>query len=422
MKKVVFGLILLMVLSCCGGAPSLAADAPESAKRLPNPQDLYDWLLAKQGPHGILGNQENEDFSGVYTNALAAICYIHEGDLARAQSIFSFFQSRLDVAIAPPGGFPQFWDAATGQPDLDTDRWIGDNAWLLIALNHYLYATRDHTFDETRRTVAEWLISLQDADGGILAGYNTAGLMNWKSTEGNLDCYAALIDYPEERESLRQFLVNEMWIPAEGRFKMGSTVDESSLDSCSFGVGALGTDFAAALQYAETAMLRQEVCDATGALVTGFSDFISDDRIWLEGTGQMVVAYRVAQQDDTALLYLGELSKAVFASTLFPDTKGLACHTNDPAWPTGSTTIFVPSQAWYLFGAWDFNPMAYDYPQAVDFNPDGKIDFKDYSRLVHFWNEDEASCPIAPLPVPDGQINAKDLEALAKYWLTDKNQ
>ena len=422
MKEVVFGPAVLMLLLCCVSTPLLASGAPESAKRFTDPQDIYDWLLAKQGPHGILGNQENEDFSGVYTNALASICYIHEGDIARAQSVFSFFQSRLDVAVDPPGGFCQFWDAATGEPDLDSDRWIGDNAWLLIALNHYLYATRDHTFDDTRTVIAEWLISLQDADGGILAGYNTPGLMDWKSTEGNLDCYAALIDYPEERQRLRDFLTNEMWIPAEGRFRMGSTVSESSLDSCSFGVGALGAEFAAALQYAETTMLRQKVCDATGALVTGFADFIGEDRIWLEGTGQMVVAYRVTQQDSTALAYLTELSKAVFSSTLFPGTKGLACHTNDPAWPTGSTIIFVPSQAWYLFGAWGFNPMAYDYPAAADFNTDGRIDFEDYSKLAQYWGQTESACPIAPLPVPDGQIDAKDLAVLAGYWLTNNSK
>lgn len=421
MKKRLLTFIILMLFFCCAATASLAAGVPESVKRFTNPQDIYNWLLAKQGPHGLLGNQENEDFCGVYTNALAAICYIHEGDLARAQSVFSFFQSHLDLALDPNGGFPQFWDAATGQPDLDSDRWIGDNAWLLIALNHYLYTTRDRSFDGTRTVIAEWLISLQDTDGGILAGYNTDGLMNWKSTEGNLDCYAALIDYPQERQRLRDFLTDEMWVPAEGRFKMGSTANESSLDGCSFGVGALGPDFAAALQYAETTMLRQKVCDATGNLVTGFSDFLSDDRIWLEGTGQMVVAYRVAQQESTALVYLGELSKAAFASTIFPGTQGLACHTNDPAWPTGSTIIFVPSQAWYLFGAWAFNPMDYDYAEAADFNADGKIDFEDYSKLAQYWGQEEASCPIAPLPVPDGQINAKDLAVLAKYWLTDSN-
>lgn len=413
MKKVVFIVVLVWTAFPCRGGV---------IKRLTNPAEVYGWLVAKQGPHGILGNQENEAFGGVYTNALAAICYIHEGDFERARSVFSFFQSRLAIAMESPGGFPQFWDASTGQAHLDSDRWIGDNAWLLIALNHYVYFTRDHTYDNVRETIGDWLIGLQDTDGGILAGYNASGLMNWKSTEGNLDCYAALIDYHSERARLRDFLLSEMWIAAEGRFKMGSTVNESSLDSCSFGVAALGGDFAPALDYAEATMLEQQTCDATGALVKGFSDFVSEERIWLEGTGQMVVAYRIAGRDNSALMYLGELSKATFPSTFYSGTTGLACHTNEPAWATGSTTIFVPSGAWYVFGAWGFNPMAYDYARAVDFNVDGRVDFKDYSTLIGLWGEDESSCPIAPLPVPDGKINAHDLALLGKYWLTDIEQ
>jgi len=408
-------MLLPIVLPSCAESVCLAADANETANT--NPLDLYNWLLAKQGTYGILGNQENEDFSGLYTNALAAICYIHEGDLARARSVFSFFQSRLDVATTPPGGFPQFWDASTGQPYTDSDRWIGDNAWLLIALNHYLYVTRDDTFEDIRHTIAQWLISLQVEDGGILAGYNTDGLMDWKSTEGNLDCYAALIDYPTERQRVRDFLVNYMWIPEEGRFKMGSTVSESSLDSCSFGVGALGSDFAAALQYAESVMLRQEVSDATDNLVTGFSDFLTEDRIWIEGTGQMIVAYRVVGRHDIAQLYITELDKAMFPSVRFPGTQGLACHTNNPAWPTGSTTIFVPSQAWYLFGVWGFNPMSYEYHETVDFNTDGRINFKDLSILTRYWDQNEPSVDVAPPPLGDGIVDYKDLRILVQYWL-----
>jgi len=408
-------MLLLAVFPCCAETVCLATGAPETAGT--NPLDLYNWLLAKQGTHGILGNQENEDFSGLYANALAAICYIHQGDLVRAHSMFSFFQSHLDIATTPPGGFPQFWDASTGQPNINSDRWIGDNAWLLIALNHYLYVTRDDTFEDIRYTIAQWLIGLQVADGGILAGYNTIGLMNWKSTEGNLDCYAALIDYPTQRQRVRDFLVNYMWIRAEGRFRMGSTVSQSSLDGCSFGVGALGSDFAMALQYAESVMLRQEISDATGNLVTGFSDFPGENRIWIEGTGQMIVAYRVVGQHDVAQSYIVELDKAIFPSVRFPGTKGLACHTNNPSWATGSTTIFVPSQAWYLFGAWGFNPMAYEYHETVDFNADGRIDFKDHSILTKYWDQNEPSVDVGPPPSGDGRVDSKDLRILAQYWL-----
>jgi hypothetical protein len=385
-----------------------------------NTSGIYQWLLSQQSQMGILGNQENEYFSGLYTNALATICYIYQGDIERAEKVFSFFNRHLDsVAKTPPGGFPQFWEANTGQPHLDSDRWIGDNAWLLIALNHYHFITGKDTFEEMRLTIAEWLISLQDTDGGIQSGFNQDGLMYWKSTEGNLDCYAALIDYPQEREKINRFLEEKMWIPSEGRFRMGSTVSESALDCLSWGVAALGSEYSSALQYAETVFLCQQISDATGNTVTGFCDFMARDRIWLEGTGQMVVAYNISGQPDKALQFLQELDKAVMTSSRFPGTVGLPCHTNNPAWTTGSTTIFVPSQAWYLFGAWKFNPMNYSYPRINDFNKDGTVNLKDFCILAQYWHQDESSAGIAPLPVSDGKINFKDLVVLTEYWLKD---
>jgi hypothetical protein len=398
---------------------TLAGEAGNDMTGNTNAAKVYEWMLRQQAATGILGNQENEYFSGLYTSAVASICYIHEADIARAERVFSFFNAHLDVAKAPPGGFPQFWDAGTGQPQLDTDRWIGDNAWLLIALNYHFYATGKDDFAEMRQIVAEWLISLQDADGGIKSGFNQDGLMYWKSTEGNLDCYAALTEYPRERHKVGQFLREKMWIPGEGRFRMGSTVSESALDGCSLGIAALGPDYAGALEYAETAFLCQQRSDATGNIVTGFCDFTTRDRIWLEGTGQMVVAYNAAGRKDSAQQYLRELDKAMMPSSRFAGTIGLPCHTNNPAWSTGSNTIFVPSQAWYLFGVWKFNPMNYNCPQVVDFNKDGKIDLKDFSKLAQYWYQDESSVETALLPVVEGRVGLKELAFLAKYWLRE---
>lgn len=384
-------------------------------------ESVYRWLVAQQMPTGILGNQEDEYFSGLYTNALAALCYMHQGDLVRAENVLSFFDGHLEsVAKAPLGGFTQFWDAATGEPHLDSDRWVGDNAWLLIALNHHYRITKEDRYAEMRRTIAQWLISLQDADGGIKSGFNQDGLMFWKSTEANLDCYAALTEYPEQRQRIKTFLRDQMWVAHEGRFRMGSTVSESALDTCSWGVAALGIDYAAALQYAEDTFLCTYTSDATGANITGFSDFVSRERIWLEGTGEMVVAYQVAGQHDKAQFYLQELDKAMMPSSRFGRLVGLPCHTNAPAWPTGSTQIFVPSQAWYLFGCWQFNPMDSSFcgcPQSADFNADGIVNGADLAKLAGSWLLYEASSDIAPSPAGDAIVDAHDLMSLAECWL-----
>jgi len=395
--------------------------AAESNDVAANAANVYEWLLHQQSVTGILGNQENESFSGLYPNALAALCYLHEGDIARAEMIFSFFDRHLDsVAKKPPGGFCQFWDATTGQPLLDSDRWIGDNAWLLIALNYHRHRTARDTFADMRQTIAEWLISLQDVDGGIRSGFNKDGLMWWKSTEGNLDSYAALIDYPLQRENVGNFLREQMWVPGEGRFRMGSTASESALDCLSWGVNALGSAYSDALLYAEAAFLCQHTSDATTRSVTGFCDFLGRDRIWLEGTGQMVVAYYMTGQTEKAQQFLGELDKAIMPSQRFWGTLGLACHTNNPAWATGSTTIFVPSQAWYLFGAWRFNPMPcveYGYPDA-DLNDDGKVDIKDFCTLAEAWLQDKSLADVGPPPCGDNVVDSGDLVVLAENWLT----
>lgn len=318
---------------------------------------VYQWLVAQQSPTGLVGNQEDDDFSGLYANALAALCYTHEGDFDGARKLFEHFNRQYSQDFA---GFPQFWNARTGQAFADSDRWIGDNAWLLIALNHYRRMTDDARFDDLRAGIARWLLSLQDADGGVLSGFNKAGPMTHKSTEGNLDCYAALTDHPEARARVLDWLKTKMWVAGEQRLRMGSSVDESPLDATSWGIAALGSGWTNLLPYAEQHFVRADVCAANGKSVTGFADFLGKQRIWFEGTGQMVVAYNVAGQFEKADRYLHEMESVMLRSAQFPETLGLPCMSSDPPWKTGAEKIFVPSQAWYLFGKWRFNPMAPD--------------------------------------------------------------
>ena len=133
----------------------------------------------------------------------------------------------------------------------------------------------------------------------------------------------------------------------------------------------------------------------------------------------MVVAYLVARQPEKAQQLLGELDKAMMPSPGVSGTLGLPCHTNDPAWETGSTTIFVPSQAWYLFGAWRFNPMSpQDYRCRLgDLNEDGRTDFRDFSRLARDLSQQQSLADIAPLPAGDGRTDLLDLALLAENWL-----
>lgn len=346
-----FGVVFLAVL--CSHAKSIE-------------NKVYDWLLNQQNHNtGLLGNQEEDSFSGIYSNALAAICFTHKGDTERAEKIFDFFQNNYNSAFSSgsPKGFHQFADAASGAIHRDTDRWVGDVAWLLIALNFYENKTKSENYNEMRKGIAQWIISLQDEDGGIKAGFNKNGAMNHKSTEGNLDCFAALVHYPSQRGKILKYLQEKMWVEKEKRFRMGSTVDETALDCCAWAIAALGKEYKNTIDYMEEKFLRTAVSDANGKTITGFADFLDKKKVWLEGTGEMTVAYHVAGEKRKAKKYLNQLEKAMVKSALFKETVGLPCSTNDPSWDGASKKIFVPAQCWYLLGRWKLNPMETDLEQ-----------------------------------------------------------
>jgi hypothetical protein len=56
---------------------------------------------------------------------------------------------------------------------------------------------------------------------------------------------------------------------------------------------------------------------------------------------------------------------------------------------------------------------------VVDLNGDGKVDFKDFQKLVQYMGQYEPSCDIAPLPGGDGIVDIKDLNLLSEYMMKE---
>jgi len=54
----------------------------------------------------------------------------------------------------------------------------------------------------------------------------------------------------------------------------------------------------------------------------------------------------------------------------------------------------------------------------VDFNGDGIVNLKDFSKLAQYWGQDEPSVDIGPMPWGDGTVDIKDLAVLVEHWLT----
>lgn len=54
----------------------------------------------------------------------------------------------------------------------------------------------------------------------------------------------------------------------------------------------------------------------------------------------------------------------------------------------------------------------------VDFNGDGIVDMKDFSKLAQYWGQDESSVDIGPMPWGDGVVDIQDVSVLVEHWLT----
>jgi hypothetical protein len=55
----------------------------------------------------------------------------------------------------------------------------------------------------------------------------------------------------------------------------------------------------------------------------------------------------------------------------------------------------------------------------VDFNGDGIVDLKDFSRLAQCWGQDKSSVDMGPMSWGDGRVDIQDVPVFAEHWLTE---
>lgn len=227
--------ILTLLLMC--NQMSKAEKAPQIASTvyLPlitnnYPPPVYRWLVQQQdNSTGLLPSQQDNNAS-TYNNALAAMVFILEGDHIKTKKILEFYNDKASEFFNnrcgnfnsscsnsdpcgenAPCGFFQYRDSHTGIPLQNINRWMGDNAWLLMAIHHYQAATSDTSYAAMAQAIIRLLKSFQQPAGYIASGWENGDQSfnkNMGHSEGNLDAYKALLLFnePQMAQQIKHWL------------------------------------------------------------------------------------------------------------------------------------------------------------------------------------------------------------------------
>ena len=370
------GIIFLSAAICTlvGPATAAAAGPPASpgqsqvaAFRKTACQDYMASLIC---PTGLVASRWATDvdhcecFTTVYKNSLAAFAFVHERRYGEARSIFDFFQDRIETPFV---GFHQAWNPCTGEAFTSSDRWVGDNAFLLLALNYYVEKTHDETtYSALVGALKSWLA----AEGATCAA---DGLI----AEGAANMYASLAPHPD---------VDPLTLAAlrgcfESNVNYECVGDHLNRGSLVFG------DLAGFESVAD--FIRTENWDVDGSEVTALAAFNGEshspacsgdgeDFINVEISAQNFAAWRIwknkAKKDIDLSFLEAELMKLQIPPPVaagepvglpYYVTTACSCPCGDCTCCTctrgfcdDSSRAIIDSTAWMCFYLWRFNPYA----------------------------------------------------------------
>ncbi len=344
---------------------------------------VYGWLTSIQMNNGLLESVEGSNFVSLYDNALAALAFTAQDDFQQAEAIFDFFDNKIDTELLTgDGGFGQFRDASGIPFDNAPKRWLGDNAWLLMAINNYHEATGNHRYTRMATELENWIRSLQDTDGGLWGGFKPDGSRIHKITEGILDAYNAVPGYDAFHENILQFLADQRWDadvraliadPSDARYRF-------ALDLHAWGFLAL-EDFPASTLDDAYRFLNSQTASINNQSTKGYCFDEDKDAVWLEGTGQMILAFHEAGRTNKVDEFIVEMEKMLIYSETHSEYAGLPYTTTQsgtafglsPLWDTADDQPAVSSSVWYVLGKMGFNPFGIEQVKNV---PEG----------MKFWN------------------------------------
>ncbi|KJK14390.1 hypothetical protein UB46_38805 [Burkholderiaceae bacterium 16] len=334
----------------------------------------------------------------VYDNALAGVALVachRVGDARRIADAMAaasardrhYHVGRLRNAYragalpAGPAPLPGWWDTPS-------QRWFedayqagtatGNVAWAALMLLAVYDATHERRYLDSASAMMGWVdATLFDAGppGGFIGGYfgeePTPTRQAWKSTEHNVDVYAAFSwlarvsndpRWPAAARRARGF-VEAMWQPREGRFMIGTREDGRTLNS---GPSALDAVLWPLIAIPDAPMDWRRGLDWTRerhGVKGGYGFNANPDGVWTEGTGQAALVLRASSRaQDAAPLWPLLLSQRAPSGLLYA-TPEQRIRTGLSIGPTSTTEDFyyyhlphLGATAWAVLAAAAWNP------------------------------------------------------------------
>jgi len=352
-----------------------------------NTPDPIGWLGANQDEFstGLVESQEgfSDHRAFTYDEALAAVAFTKAGQYARARKLLD----KMKALQTKEGYWVSAYYAGTGanwEWNIDS----GPIAWMAIAANYYESKTGDKKYAGMAEKALGWLETRIDKTqgsgsyGAVNLGKNFWDVPNPEyvyGTEHQMDAYSAFRNralltsnaglkakYNAIADDIMAYLVKEVW--KQDHFERGFNDSELWLDTQSWAPLALGhtgpnnEDFTKPVFWARENLIKHDIYWDAATPLSGFAynDYPETSvqygrTIWVEGTLQMVTAFKDIGEGDLGTYYIGVMPFVTHEdgslAYSFDD------RTQDPKlWPQNLRLGSVSSTAWYYFAENGFNP------------------------------------------------------------------
>ena len=379
-----------LACSLCDGMSALMTGPPEqpfflrsfepASEAVPLSSDLettaftYDNALALMALYGCGRRAEAKRIADAFLQALKNDRHYHDGRLRNAY--------RAGPVVPGPEGvlLPGYWNATANvwsEDDYQAGSATGVSAWGALALLAAYGETRDAVYLDGARRIMRF-IHAATADprnpgffGGFFGHEPAPAPLTWKSTEHNLDVYAADrwlagIDAGGEwtlpADSAKAFL-KAMWNAEDGHFHIGTVADSNAPNTKSSGLDAQLWPLLAVPDFKDKASQVLAWTEAHHGVPGGF-DFDSDrDGVWLEGTAQAALTYQAMDEPEKAAPLFATIAAQLSPQQLIYATAGAELTTGLLVGPTPESGQFkyyrlphIGASAWAVLAALAMNP------------------------------------------------------------------